>query len=222
VHRARLFAQEKHHWFRIGVARISDSFQAFDSTRKRRPTTLCPAPATCGNLRSRRSRADWGATVASLRMSTATSVVRQVRRRTGCPRIGTRSGMARQVIARRRFRAPQTSLTGRIVDPPARDGDARDEGRRPATVRGCSWKRVVRRPRFVASSRAMPPTVGRVIPLCCRVAAALRGPACARQALRLHDRWTRQRGRSIERCGGASACRRPRRFLVRSRSQAAP
>lgn len=74
-------------------------------------------------------------TVASLRMSTATSVVRKVRRRTGYPRIGARSGMARQAIARRRLRAPQTSLTGRVVDPPARDGDARDELRRPATVR---------------------------------------------------------------------------------------
>lgn len=68
-------------------------------------------------------------------MSTATSAVRKVRRRTGYPRIGARSGMARQAIARRRLRAPQTSLTGRVVDPPARDGDARDEWRRPATVR---------------------------------------------------------------------------------------
>ena len=162
------------------------------------------------------------ATVASPRMSTATSLFE----RFGAGP-GTRASVPDPGWRGRRLPGDAFGCR-RPASPAVSSTHLRGTAMRETNCAGrqrfgcCSWKRVVRRPRFVASFRAMPPTVGRVIQLRRRVAVALRGPACARQALRLHDRRTRQRCRSVERCGGASACRRPRRFLVRSRSQAAP
>jgi hypothetical protein len=145
VQSALPFAQEKCGGSEMRIARMADSFQAFDQYAKASADGASSDPAIGGT--SVPAGADPISTAAaSLRAPAATPAVRRVRRRIGCPRIGVRSGMARQAISRRRFRAPQTSLTGRITVPPAREGDARDGRRRPATV----W------PSLVEACRASP------------------------------------------------------------------
>lgn len=173
MHRAQLFAQEKYAAFGNRIARISDSFQAFDSTRKRRPTMFCPAPATGGNLRSRRSRTD------RMRRLRAREYRRQ---RRSFDRFGAGPGARASVPdpGWRGRRLPGDAFgRRRPASPAASSTHLRGTAMRETKGAGrqrfgcCSWKCVVRRPRFVASFRAMPPTVGRVIRLRHRVAVAL-------------------------------------------------
>lgn len=109
-------------------------FKLLTSTRKRRPSAFRSAPAIGGNLRSCPWRTDRAQRPRAL--DTGGNAGRStVRRRTGRPRIGVRFGMTGWAVSRQRLRALQTSLTGRIGIPPAREVDARDERRRPATAR---------------------------------------------------------------------------------------